>query len=417
MENLNSKVLKKDRHSKGGMLAQRFAQKPEVTLEDCVLGIDLGGTNVRAGLVKNGTLLQKVSQRINRAGTADEILQQIFAVTDPFMKGQTVREHAHNNMLNIKREGFLKGNSDPLMKREIAKSMECGAGSQIIPTPEATFPGCRVEAIGVGVPSVVDTQQGIVYDVQHIPSWKEVHLKEILETRYEVPVSINNDANAFTLGEYYFGAGRCMWEINKGSPSDAKAAADTAYDRGEHTLSNRDTKMYDSRQATLESKLRNKPKKDRSLVGLTIGTGVGCGLMLKGALFEGARCGAGEFGAIAYLDRNLEYYASGSFFRNVYKIDGDIAFLAAQNGESWALEAFETLGGHIGSLIKTVLYALDPDQIVLGGSVAASWQFFEKTMRHSISGFDFPSALASVKILPSVLSDSAILGAASLAIG
>src|ERR1043166_2534277 len=52
----------------------------------------------------------------------------------------------------------------------------------------------EVAAIGIGVPSVVDVDKGIVYAVQNIPSWKEVHLKERLEKQFHVPVHVNNDA-------------------------------------------------------------------------------------------------------------------------------------------------------------------------------------------------------------------------------
>jgi len=59
----------------------------------------------------------------------------------------------------------------------------------------------EINGIGIGVPSVVDPVKGIVYDVQNIPSWKEVHLKEILEEKYKLPVYVNNDANCFAAGE------------------------------------------------------------------------------------------------------------------------------------------------------------------------------------------------------------------------
>ena len=60
----------------------------------------------------------------------------------------------------------------------------------------------EVTGIGVGVPSVVDYKQGIVYNVANIPAWKEVHLKDILETEFGVPVAVNNDANCFALGAW-----------------------------------------------------------------------------------------------------------------------------------------------------------------------------------------------------------------------
>ena len=76
------------------------------------------------------------------------------------------------------------------LKRQIAQLMR----------PEVT-------GIGVGVPSVVDHKQGIVYNVANIPAWKEVHLKDILETEFGVPVAVNNDANCFALGAWRYGEG------------------------------------------------------------------------------------------------------------------------------------------------------------------------------------------------------------------
>ena len=67
-----------------------------------------------------------------------------------------------------------------------------------------------VVAIGIGVPSVVDREKGIVYNVVNIPHWEEVHLKEILEARFSVPVYVDNDANCFALGERIFGDGKTV---------------------------------------------------------------------------------------------------------------------------------------------------------------------------------------------------------------
>ena len=66
----------------------------------------------------------------------------------------------------------------------------------------------RVKGIGIGVPSIVDTQAGIVYDVANIAAWKEVPLKALLEEKFRVPVAVENDCNCFALGECMFGAGR-----------------------------------------------------------------------------------------------------------------------------------------------------------------------------------------------------------------
>jgi glucokinase len=117
-------------------------------LEEYVIGIDLGGTNVRCGLVNENAVSAIHSKRINSQASVEEVMQDIFALTDQLINGS-------------------------------------------------------VNAIGIGVPSVVDLEQGIVYDVQNIPSWKKVPLKKWMEERYQRPVIVNNDANCFALGEHY----------------------------------------------------------------------------------------------------------------------------------------------------------------------------------------------------------------------
>src|SRR5712691_723302 len=118
-----------------------------------VIGIDLGATNIRGATVADNQPGDIISVRIHSDGSVEDVLGDIYHVIDP------------------------------LLNENIA-------------------------AIGIGVPSVVDTAEGIVYDVQYIPSWKEVHLKKWMEERYHIPVFVNNDANCFALGEHYFGKGR-----------------------------------------------------------------------------------------------------------------------------------------------------------------------------------------------------------------
>ncbi len=96
-----------------------------------IIGIDLGATNIRVGLV-NGSVIEEIqSKKIASLGTVEEVLSDFYLLIDKLIDNEVV-------------------------------------------------------AIGVGVPSVVNMKLGIVYDVQHIPSWKEVPLKEILETKWKI---------------------------------------------------------------------------------------------------------------------------------------------------------------------------------------------------------------------------------------
>src|SRR5688572_16132192 len=115
------------------------------------IGVDLGGTNVRAGLVDNaGRLHHLRKERFrNDASLEDTLLQLIH---------------------------FIR----PLV------------------TPE-------VRGIRIGVPSIVDPLKGIVYNVTNIPSWTTVPLAERLQAEFHLPAAVNNDVNCFALGEYHYG--------------------------------------------------------------------------------------------------------------------------------------------------------------------------------------------------------------------
>jgi glucokinase len=220
-----------------------------------------------------------------------------------------------------------------------------------------------VSGIGIGVPSVVDVDRGIVYTVQNIPSWKEVHLKDALERRFHVPVHVNNDANAFALGEFHFGKG----------------------------------KGY------------------RNLVGIAIGTGLGAGLIIEGRLYSGTNCGAGEIGTIPYKERTIENYCSGEFFTRFFSMSGEEAFARAGKGDPDALRAFHDFGVEMAQAVLVALYAYDPEIIILGGSISRAFEFFKESMMQKLtSTFAFQHVLKRVVIDKSELPDIALLGAAAL---
>ncbi|HZX59138.1 MAG TPA: ROK family protein [Mucilaginibacter sp.] len=272
-----------------------------------VIGIDLGATNIRGAVVDGEDISEIISRRIQTKGTEEQVLEDVYSLVDALIDGE-------------------------------------------------------VKAIGIGVPSVVDVKLGIVYDVIHIPSWKEVHLKELLENRYHIPVFVNNDANCFALGEHYFGKG--------------KGVAD--------------------------------------MIGLTIGTGLGAGVIINNHLYAGKNCGAGEFGMVDYLENNYEFYASGSFFQNVYGLKGENVFKNAKDGDEQALKLYEELGRHLGNAIKMIMYTYDTELIILGGSVQLAFEYFEKAMWERIKTFGFPKSIEHLQIKTSALQNSGILGAAAL---
>lgn len=269
------------------------------------IGVDLGGTNIRAGLMDGTELIRKEKVSCPAQGSESEVIEAVAGLI-----GKLVSED--------------------------------------------------VDAIGIGVPSVVDTARGIVYNVANIPSWVEVHLKDILEERFGIPVFINNDSNCFTLGESRFGAG----------------------------------------------------KEYKDMVGVTLGTGVGSGIMIAGHLYEGRNAGAGEIGCLTYLDKDFESYCSTPFFVSHNTSGAELA-ARAETGDAEAIALWNEFGGHIGELVKAILFAYDPEAIVFGGGIAAGHPHFEKAMRKKMETFPYETA-KDVKIFFSDNGDMAIYGASEL---
>ncbi|MGH9362543.1 MAG: ROK family protein, partial [Thermoanaerobaculia bacterium] len=220
----------------------------------------------------------------------------------------------------------------------------------------------EVTGIGCGVPSVVDVERGVVYTVENIPSWQEVPLRAELEGRYGVPATINNDANAFAVGELYFGKGRGR----------------------------------------------------RNLVGITLGTGLGAGVVIDGRLYSGVNCGAGELGPIPYRDATIEDYCAGRFFQREAGVAGEVVFRRAGEGDAEALRLFHAFGRELGHAVMVALYAYDPEVIVLGGSISRAFPLFAAGMRERLRDFAYQHALERVEIVRSEVEQAAVLGAAAL---
>ena len=269
------------------------------------IGVDLGGTNIRAALVDGTNVIRKEKVPCPAKGTQEEVIEAIAALIE---------------------------------------SLVCD----------------EVTSIGIGVPSVVDTAKGIVYNVANIPSWQEVHLKEIYEKRFGIPVHINNDANCFSLGESRFGQGRGYKDV----------------------------------------------------VGITLGTGVGSGIIINGHLYEGRNAGAGEIGCLSYLDKDYETYCSTPFFV-AHETTGAELYAKAESGDAAAQALWDEFGHHLGELVKAALFAYDPEAIIFGGGIAAGYPHFETAMRKTIETFPFETA-KDVKILFSTDGDMGLYGASVL---
>jgi glucokinase len=272
-----------------------------------IIGVDLGGTKVSVGAVCGDEVVRLVKAPVPSREASDVVLQHVI---------DTIAEVVDDSVVGI----------------------------------------------GVGVPSVVDVAEGIVRDVGNIPSWKEVPLKTVLEGRFGVTAWINNDANAFVVGEHVFGAAR-------------------GYD---------------------------------DVVGMTLGTGLGTGVVVRGRLFNGANCGAGELGMIAYRGGQLEDWCAGRFFSREYGVTGDVLHRRARSGDREAIETFEHYGRELAEGVKIALYAYDPEILVFGGSIASAFDLFENELRRGLADFEYPSSVERLVIAASRLENAAVLGAAAL---
>lgn len=269
------------------------------------LSIDLGGTNIRIAQVAEGKCLNKTSVSCLAQQEASVILNQL---------SQLIRSRMND----------------------------------------------EVDGIGIGVPSIVDPEKGIVYNVANISSWKEIHLKEVLEEEFKVAVAVNNDSNCFALGESLFGEGRPY----------------------------------------------------SHMVGITIGTGIGAGVIIDHRLYCGQYVGAGEIGSFPYLDADFEHYCSSFFFKRYDTTGMAVAEKAAQ-GDRTALEIWKEFGRHLGNLMKAVLYAYAPQAIVLGGGIVPAFPFFKEAMKQEMQRFPYKIISENVRVIASCRTDSSLLGASA----
>jgi glucokinase-like ROK family protein len=218
----------------------------------------------------------------------------------------------------------------------------CELIQQLLDAPRP--PGQRVRGIGIGAPGITLSPEGIVAWAPSL-GWRDLPLKEILTDRFNMPVFVENDVNLAALGELGFGAGRGV----------------------------------------------------QNLVCITVGTGIGAGIIIGGALYRGGpNQAAGEIGyqppGVEFLGRRydqfgaLESLASGTGIAEracqLLKKEGrpipveglwaEDVFNAARSGEAWAKQVVSETVDYLCLAVANVSALLDPDVIVLGGGVARS---------------------------------------------
>jgi glucokinase len=189
-----------------------------------------------------------------------------------------------------------------------------------------------------------------------------VPLQKILARRFRVPVCVDNDANCFALGELHFGVGRGY----------------------------------------------------QNLIGLIVGTGLGAGVVINGKLYSGSHGGAGEFGSLPFKEKDLEHYCSGRFFQREFGLDGATIYERAVKGDHQARAMFAAFGDDFAHAIMALLYAYDPEIIVLGGSVSKAYPYFKKRLWAGLRAFKYPNSVKKLVIAQTQKPNIAVLAAAAL---
>jgi len=253
----------------------------------------------------------------------------------------------------------------------------------------------EVLAAGVGVPGRVLPQEGRVVFSPNVPALNDCPLVPRLKELVDWPIFLENDANLFALGEHWLGAGQ-------GVPH---------------------------------------------LLGITLGTGVGGGLILNGRLWsgtqgtsaevghmsldsEGERCHCGNWGCletlasatwtVAWVKKQLAQGAS-SWLRELYESDpeslgGEALVVAARQGDPLAGRAFERVGRSLGVAIANVVHLLGLAHVVIGGRFARAWELFELPLKQELHRRLTLFPKEAVQVSPARLGDDAgLMGAARLA--
>lgn len=250
-----------------------------------------------------------------------------------------------------------------------------------------------IEGIGFGLPGQVDFKSGIVRLITNIPGWVEIPLVKMIEDEFHIPTRIDNDVRCAALGELNFGAGKGC----------------------------------------------------ENLICITVGTGIGSGLIINGKLVRGASNAAGEIGHIKLQMHDgpicgcgdtgcLEAFASGPSIvamaeeyimggkstkyremANGGTITPFIVAEAAKAGDPVARRIFTRMGEYIGIGMASVVNLLNPERIIVGGGVADAGDILLTPLKETIKKRAMKIAGETVQVVPAQLGNTAgVIGASLL---
>src|SRR5262245_31656955 len=310
------------------------------------IGIDLGGTNIKAALVDTdiGEISQTTSIPTHAREGNDAVIAQMGVLVDRIISAANLDKAA-------------------------------------------------VGGIGIGVPGVIDMERGRTLFLPNLPGqWRNVPLGEMLGDHTELPVRLINDARAMTMGEWKFGAGK---------------GVDT-------------------------------------VACYTLGTGIGGGLIINGQLHLGIGGGAGELGHVT-IDMHgpkcgcgangcVEAYASGPAIaamgmkavvqgattriaelceNDINRITPELICQAAIDGDSIAKDIYEQAGFYIGVSVASIVTAINPRRVVIGGGVAAAGEVILDPIRRTVQTRVCLTDLKHIQVVLAELGNSAgLIGAA-----
>lgn len=250
--------------------------------------------------------------------------------------------------------------------------------------------GEKICAISVVVPGTVQIEDGVVTKAPNLPCLDGFRLSAALEDELQWPAILENDANAAAVGE--------MW--------------------------------------------RGVARGHKAIICLTLGTGVGGGIILDGKLWRGVDGAAGEIGHMTIEPSGvacpcgsrgcLEVYASATAIVRMAleaspqyhdsrlhlsdELTAEAVYHKGLEGDELALEVFRRMGSYLGIGLASLINVLNPEIIVIGGGLANGWELFDKHVRAQIAMSAFPIPAGRVRIVRAECGDDAgLLGAAQIA--
>jgi glucokinase len=228
-----------------------------------------------------------------------------------------------------------------------------------------------ISGIGIGATGPLDMKEGLILECPFLPNLNNYPIREVVHERFDIPVLLENDANCFVLGECYFGSG----------------------------------KGYET------------------VMGYTLGTGLGCATVINRKIFSGATQHACEVWSSPYHNKTIEDFVSGRGISRMYKdLSGknksarEISQLA-YHGDKQAKQTWEDFGEHLSCALSWGINTIDPGIVILGGSIANSMDLFAPSMERFLRKYICKVPAEKTKVVKTMQGEHAgFIGAACLVI-